>query len=176
MLVPRECKVQVPLIDLLCDYGADSNSSMLPALVHGELEAVVALIRRGAKVNLAVDAATGRLQDARKLLPSADNEERHRALALAAQHGHADIVRMLLDAGEDPSRYNPVGCHSHSTPLHQAVIYGHKDVVQLLVERGARLDIKDTLFQRTPRGWAEHAGQIEIEEYLRIQEVKAEDM
>ena len=35
------------------------------------------------------------------------------------------IVRMLLDAGEDPNRYNPVGAHSHSTPLHQAAVGGH---------------------------------------------------
>jgi ankyrin repeat protein len=40
------------------------------------------------------------------LLPSTDAEVRHRALSLAAQHGHAEIVRLLLDAGEDPNRYN----------------------------------------------------------------------
>ena len=26
--VPRECRVQLPLIDLLCDYGADPNSAL----------------------------------------------------------------------------------------------------------------------------------------------------
>ena len=44
---------------------------------------------------------------------------------------------MLLNAGEDPSRYNPVGCHAHSTPLHQAALAGHIGVVRLLVQRGA---------------------------------------
>jgi ankyrin repeat protein len=78
-----------------------------------------------------------------------------------------DIVRLLLDAGEDPSRYNPEGNHSHSTPLHQAVLAGHDAVVRLLVERGARLDIKDTIYQGTPLGWAIYGGQSEIEEYLR---------
>jgi hypothetical protein len=168
--VPRECNVQVPLIDLLCDYGADPNSSMLPALVHGELEAVVALIRRGAKIDLTLSAATGRTQAVRQLLQSASDEDRHRALALAAQHGHAEIVRLLLDAGEDPNRYNPMGCHSHSTPLHQAVLYGHEAVVRLLVERGAKLDIKDILFQGTPLGWAKYARHIEIEKYLQAKE------
>ena len=165
--VPRECKVQVPLIELLCDYQADPDAAMLPALAHGEFEAAEALIRRGAQVDLTVAAATGRLQDASKLLPSADGENRHRALALAAQHGHAEIVRLLLDAGEDPNRYNPAGCHPHSTPLHQAAFYGHQDVVRLLVERGARLDIKDTLYHGTPLGWAIHAGRTEIQDYLQ---------
>src|ERR1700693_5313108 len=101
------------------------------------------------------------------MLAASDSEGRHRALALAAQHGHVDVVRLLLDAGEDPSRYNPDGNHSHSTPLHPAVIGGHDAVVRLLVERGARLDIQDTIYQGTPLSWAIHARQTDIEKYLR---------
>src|SRR5712671_6327594 len=92
---------------------------------------------------------------------------RHFALAWAAQYGHADVVRLLLDAGEDPSRYNPDGHHSHSTPLHQAVWSGHSEVVRLLVERGARLDVRDTVYQGTPLGWAIHGGRTALAEYLR---------
>jgi ankyrin repeat protein len=109
------------------------------------------------------------------LLPAADAEGRHRALALAAQHGHADIVRLLLDAGEDPNRYNPDGNHSHSTPLHQAVCAGHEAVVRLLVERGARLDIQDTIYHGTPLGWAAYCGKTEIEKYLRAQGAETGD-
>ena len=167
--VPRECEVQAPLIDLLCDHGADPDRGMLPALLHDESEAVKQLLRRGATVDLTVAAATGRLAEARRLLPAATPEDRHRALALAAQQGHTEIVRLLLDAGEDPDRYNPVGCHSHSTPLHQAVCYGREEVVRLLVERGARREIKDILHQGTPLDWAKYAGRPEIEEYLRTQ-------
>jgi ankyrin repeat protein len=94
-------------------------------------------------------------------------EERRLAFALAAQFGHANIVEMLLDAGEDPNGYNPVGAHSHSTPLHQAALAGHHDVVRLLVEHGARLDVKDTIWQGTPEGWATHARKTDIAEYLR---------
>jgi ankyrin repeat protein len=168
--VPRECGVQAPLIDLLCDYGADPNSGTGPALTHGEFQAAEALLRRGARMDLPAAAALGRTNDAQKLLAKAGSDERHRALAWAAQHGHTAIVRLLLDAGEDPDRYNPMGCHSHSTPLHQAVIHGHDQVVHLLVEHGARLDIKDILFQGTPLGWAEYAGHTEIAAYLRTQE------
>lgn len=38
---------------------------------------------------------------------------------------------------------------------------------RLLVERGARLDLKDILWRATPADWAAHAGRTEIEAYLR---------
>jgi ankyrin repeat protein len=92
------------------------------------------------------------------------------ALTVAADGGCAAIVRMLLDAGEDPNRYNPVGGHSHTTPLHQAAGAGHAEVVKLLVERGARIDMKDILWHATPADWAKHGGKTEIEAYLRARE------
>jgi hypothetical protein len=43
-------------------------------------------------------------------------------------------------------------------------------VVKLLVERGARLDVKDIVFGGTPAGWAAHAEKKEVEAYLRARE------
>lgn len=168
--VPRETGMQRKLIDLLCDYGADPNAAIRAAALHAELDSVGALLGRGARLDLPVAAALGQFDDARSLLPRATPEDRHLALTLAADHGHVEIVRLLLDAGEDPNRYNPVGGHSHTTPLHQAAGAGHEAVVRLLVERGVRLDIKDILWQATPADWAHHAGRKEIEAYLREQE------
>jgi Ankyrin repeats (3 copies) len=165
--VPRECGVQTPLIDLLCGDGANPNAAMSAAIAHGEFEAVDALLRNSARIDLPVAAGLGQMEESQRLIGSANVGERHRALALASQFGHTAIVKLLLDAGEDPSRYNPVGFHSHSTPLHQAVAGGHIETVRLLVARGARLDIKDTLWQGTPEGWAHHEGRTAIEEYLR---------
>ena len=165
--VPRQCRAQLSLIDLLCDYGADPNSAIQAAALHGELEAVNALMGSGARIDLPVATALGRIEDARRLLAGASSEDRHLALTLAADFGHVEIARLLLDAGEDPNRYNPVGGHSHTTPLHQAAGSGHDAVVRLLVERGARLDLKDILWRATPADWARHAGRTEIEAYLR---------
>jgi hypothetical protein len=171
--IARECGMQVPLIELLCHRGADANRAMLPALGHGEFEALRALIRWGAAVTLPVAAGLGQVEEFRRLLPAGSAEERHLALALAAQFGREEIVRMLLDAGEDPSRYNPVGSHAHSTPLHQAALSGNGEVVRLLVERGARVDIRDLLWNGTPADWAQHEGRTEMEAYLRALEEAA---
>lgn len=172
---PAQAGVQVALVETLVDFGAaveprgtgNWTSPLMTALVFGYLGAAEALVRRGARVEgLAAAAALGRLADAARLLATADPETRHRALALAAHLGQVETVRLLLDAGEDPNRYNPEGTHSHATPLHHAAMAGHEAVVRLLVERGARLDIEDTIFHGTPLGWARHAGQTGIEQYL----------
>ena len=49
----------------------------------------------------------------------------------------------------------------------QAALGGHLELVTLLVERGARLDIRDTIYGGTPLGWAEYGNKPEIAEYLR---------
>ena len=173
---PAQAGVQIPLVETLLDYGAALtgagskwHSALLTALTFGYIDTAEALVRRGAAVdNLIVAAGLGRLDDAARMLPHADAHDRHAALALAAQHGHADVVKLLLDAGEDLNRYNPDGFHSHATPLHQAIWSNHMDVVRLLVERGARQDIRDTIFQSTPLGWAEYGERTEIAGYLRM--------
>ena len=164
--VPRECGVQLPLIALLCRYGADPQSAVRAAAVLDELASVRALLDRGATLDLPVAAALGRENEFARLLSSSTPEERHLSLALAAQFGHASILRSLLEAGEDPNRYNPPGGHSHATPLHQAAAAGHEEIVHLLVEHGARLDLKDVLWHATPAGWAAHENKTAVAQIL----------
>lgn len=171
---PAEAGLQATLAETLLDYGAalegpGSNwqSALMTALAFGFLDAANALAKRGASLNnIAAAAGLGRVDDTARLLPAADAQSKQIALALAAQHGHAEVVRLLLDAGEDPDRYNPDGFHAHSTPLHQAIAAGHGDVVRLLVERGARVDIPDTIYDGTPLDWANYLGRTAIADYL----------
>jgi len=165
--VARECGLQIPLIRLLCEGGADPNRAVEAAAAHGELHALAALRVSGAQMTLTLAASSGEYEQLRLLLRTADSRERHLALALAAQYGYALSVEILLDAGEDPDRFNPIGAHSHSTPLHQAAFNGHLDVVKLLVKRGARVDVKDILFGGTPLDWAIDAGRTSVEAFLR---------
>jgi ankyrin repeat protein len=172
---PDKAGLQIALAELLLDYGAvldgpgtEWQSAVMTALKFGYLRTAEALARRGPPLNdLTAAAGLGRLDDTVRLLPSADGPSRHAALALAAQHGHAEVVRVLLDAGEDPDRFNPEGFHSHATPLHHAALANHAAVVRLLVGLGARLDIRDTIYQGTPLDWALHGGHNDIAGYLR---------
>jgi Ankyrin repeats (3 copies) len=164
--VPRECGVQTALIRLLCDRGADPNRAAEAAAVMFERLGVVALMVCGARMTLPLAATLGEYEKLRSFLPNSEPHDRQLALALAAQYGYAYAVEILLDAGEDPNRFNPVGGHSHSTPLHQAAGNGHLDVVKLLVSRGAKTDTKDILFGGTPAGWANYGGKKNVAEYL----------
>ena len=172
---PAKRGLQGALAETLIDHGAALEGPgskwqcpLITALAFGYLDTARVIAARGARADtLAAAAGLGRLDDAARLLPDADGHEKQVALALAAQHGHAEVVRLLLDAGEDPNRFNPEGYHDHSTPLHQAIASNQPDVVRLLVERGARLDMRDTLYGGTPLGWAIHCERPDLAEYLR---------
>jgi ankyrin repeat protein len=172
---PHVAGVQTALAELLVERGASlatdgtrGRSAVRTALVSGYAHTARALaVHAGRPTELAVAAGLGMLGDVARLLPASDETERQEALVLACMHGHARIVQLLLDVGADPNRYGPEGVHAHSTPLHQAAWGGRLDVVRLLVERGARLDLRDRLYDGTPLDWAEHGQRTAIAEYLR---------
>lgn len=163
---PRDAGTQCPLVEVLLDHGAavDGKGSrkwggpLRTALTFSMYDAALLLVRRGASIGFIEAAGLGMAAETARMLPEATTEERHRAFSLAAQNGQEAVVRLLLDAGEDPNRYNLPGNHAHSAPLHQAVLNGNAAVVRLLVERGARLDLRDTIYNGTPLGWAIHGG------------------
>jgi ankyrin repeat protein len=56
-----------------------------------------------------------------------------------SEKANVETVKMLLDLGLDPNQADTDG----RTPLHGAAHKGRNDVVQLLVDRGAKLDARD---------------------------------
>jgi ankyrin repeat protein len=172
---PARAGVQAELAETLIDHGAGHNgpgsawqSDVMTALSFGFKGTAERLVKHGAPVDeLPLAAGLGRVEDAIRLLPTANSQSRQVALALASQHGHVDVVRLLLDAGEDPNRYNPEGFHSHSTPLHQAIASDRPVVVRLLLDKGARTDIKDTIFEGTALDWAIYCERPAIADELR---------
>jgi hypothetical protein len=166
--VARTHGVQRALVDVLCDYGADPTGALLSALMYAEWDGADALISRGAKLDIVAAAALGREDDVRRLAPAAAEEQRRIALALAAQHGRTGAVRELLRAGTDPVGFTPPPAHSHATPLHQAALAGHGEIAGLLQQYGARLDVRDVLYNGTPADWAEHGGFPDLAARLRV--------
>jgi ankyrin repeat protein len=59
---------------------------------------------------------------------------------LAVRYGKLDIVKDFL-ASKPELIHNTQFCGR--APLHEAVIYHHKDVVELLIEKGADVNIRD---------------------------------
>lgn len=165
--VARKCGRQRELIDTLMDAGADPKDALLPAIAHRETDAVTRLLERGAALTLPAAISVGRDDELVRLGQAADPDELRLAFAAAALYGQARTLEFLIGLGVDIDACNPPGLHSHATALHQAVNVGSLAAVRTLVEAGARLDIKDTLFGGTPLGWAEHLGRAEIAAYLR---------
>ena len=84
------------------------------------------------------------------------------ALTLAAYHGKAGMVRMLLEAG---THKDQKGERIHNTALICAARRGHGEVVQLLLEAGADPDLWNAN-QQTALMYAAEAGHLQIVQAL----------
>jgi ankyrin repeat protein len=70
---------------------------------------------------------------------SADPENGNRAIHIAAQNGHLDLVKLLLARKADVNAQNNGG----QTPLHMSVAYDLDDVSSTLVAAGANEELKN---------------------------------
>ncbi|KAJ3023360.1 hypothetical protein HKX48_003471 [Thoreauomyces humboldtii] len=52
------------------------------------------------------------------------------------------------------------------TPLHAAAYFGNKDIVELLITKGADVEASDTWYHSKPLGWAAYSGNLEMCEML----------
>ena len=83
----------------------------------------------------------------------------------AAREGDADRVRELLDAGADVNVRNADKQRLQYTPLHWAAYYGHLEIAEILISRGADLDADDPYYS-TPLYLAAEQGYPEVVEFL----------
>ncbi|KAH8177980.1 ankyrin repeats (3 copies) domain-containing protein [Sarocladium implicatum] len=137
----------------LIDSGADINGSWVAdgrephspirlACEHGHVDAVRLLLNEGADLEYRGPS------DTPWLIPS--------GLYAAASNGHAVIAQMLLDSGADVDwgwRSWPHGHVEGFQPLVAAVNDKNVQIVELLLARGARVDLLDPR-GRTPLHWA----------------------
>ena len=164
--IARDCNVQIALVDVLIDAGALPDGNPENALVNGNFAAAAHLVERGARLTLATALCLARWDDVTYLAPTASARDRQFAFVLAALKGRADALAKVIALGVDLNAPCP-DLYSHATALHHAVHSGSLEAVTILVDAGAALDARDTVYGGTPLGWAEYGKQAEIARYLR---------
>lgn len=170
--VARDANVQIPLIDVLIDAGADPHGNPDNALVNGNHAAAEHLVRRGAQLTLSTALCLERWEEGARLASEAAPPARQLALVLAALNGRAEAVARLLAYGVDVNEPSSE-LYSHGAPLHHAVCSGSLETVQVLVDAGASIERADTVYHGTPIDWAEyyreqHAGSARAQQYAAI--------
>lgn len=154
-----EAGVALPLIDLLTSASGVELDLTDPGILDGPLgnhapATALELIRRGARMHLRHAAMLGRLDlvqsffsgygvDASLIpLPGDANEARvqvEQAFISACQYGRNSICEFMLDHGVDPAAQANIG----QTGLHYAAHYGQLRTVNMLIQRGAPLEVKN---------------------------------
>ncbi len=156
--------------------GSGKGSPLLVAANAGNKEIAELLIEKGADVNSADD-------DGSTSLDWAESEENKEVAALLRKHGgktgaelwaeesyfgaaslgDIEAVKKHLATGTD---VNLMDEEYGAIPLHRAAGGGHKEVVALLITKGADVNIKD-VDSETPLDWAESEEHKETADILR---------
>ena len=151
--VPRECGVQIDLIDLLIDNGVGPGNGQ-GALAHGNIEAAKHIIEKSGTITLTAAVCLDRMDDVKRLLTEATIDEKQVALMAGSFYGNPQMIKLLINSGVDVNAYIKTGFFTHASPLHQAVYSGSLEAAKLLVESGADLNATDKVYNGTPLGWA----------------------
>ena len=176
--IPKECGVQIPLMELLVRYGAGVKGSVLGAIGQHNFEAARWLLAHGSLYDLATAVGLDDVEGAARLAGGATASQLYVALVVAAFFGKVEMIRLLLGAGADANgsgaKEDFGGFHSHASALHQAVSSGSLGAVRLLVEAGADALARDKVYEGTPLGWARYMREEAVgeEEKGRFEEIE----
>lgn len=99
----------------LAVFAQDANDEFFAAARRGDVAAVKAFLDKGGDVNT-------------------KNQYGATALSYAADKGHTELVRLLLERGADP---NVRDTFYGASPMSWAAPNGHLEIVRLLIEKGA---------------------------------------
>ena len=143
----------VSAIKFLVDKGEKlqslgENFDLSGAAFHGHWQLCQFLLERGADANFAAESGETPL---------------HAALARSGSLGQHYVVAVLLAHGADPNAVTKsgveTGCYMRDvrtvgeTPLHRAAMFASEETIQLLLEKGAILNVKDVNGD-SPLTWA----------------------
>jgi ankyrin repeat protein len=174
---PAKAALQVALVEVLLDFGAAIEGRgtrkwggpLFTGLAFAMSDAAAVLAKRGARIDLPTATGLGLVDDAARMLPSADAEALHRATSRRSTVRQRSCACCSMPA-RIPIAIIRKAVMLTRPPLHEAVLNGDEAVVRLLVGRSARVDIRDTVWNGTPLGWAIYGGgkaQVAMAECLR---------
>ena len=144
----------VSAVRFLLEHGESlaslgENAGLNGAAFHGHWRLCQFLIENGADVN--------------QPLPDTDETSLHAALCTTDRPGHDLVVKVLLANGATPNCVTKpsakTGCFMRDcrtraeTPLHRAAAFGSEETIQMLLDAGAIVDVKD-MHGDSPLSWA----------------------
>ena len=149
-LISAVKKNNLCLVKDLLESGADvdikdreGNTSLIYAMEDENWDIAKELLKKGADVNtrrqnndntpLQLASYSGRLDIVKELLAWGSDINIGSPVSFAVAGEHFDIVRMLLGLGADPNK-----TRFPETPLEEATRKGCSDIVQILLEYGAK--------------------------------------
>jgi ankyrin repeat protein len=165
---PLVAGVQEALIDTLLAHGASFEIAVAPnytagsivnaCLANGRGRAAAYLAGRGARLDLEGAAGVGHLDVVESffdrdggLKAGATKEQMKSGFNWACEYGWSGVVDFLLQRGIDVGER-----HRGETGLHWAALGAHVEIVKLLLERKAPVDVEDETWNGIPLEWALH--------------------
>lgn len=125
------------------------NFDLNGAVFHGHVRLCEYLIAQGADVD--------------RSMPNTGESPLHSALCTIDRTRHDQVLKILLANGANPNCVTKLQVETESfmrdvrtrgeTPLHRAAAYGNEVTIQMLLDAGARKDIKD-INGDSPLTWA----------------------